>query len=106
MSRRSPVVELARLREWGSTLWDPMCLTGEAGREGVYDSFLLGAFGRLRAGQSQTEVVDYLVAVELELRGVRQVSGAAYTARVLVERLSEYAESLPPGSVRVEPVPV
>lgn len=106
MSRLTPVVELAKLREWGSALWDPMCLAGEVGREDAYDRFLLGAFGRLRAGQSQAEVVDYLVQAELELRGVRQISGAAYTARVLVERLTEYADSLPPGPVTVEPVPV
>ena len=105
MSRLTPVIELAKLRAWGATIWDPMCLTGEAGREDAYDSFLLGAFGRLRAGQSQAEVIDYLVEAELGLRGVRQVSGAAYTARVLVERLSEYAQSLPEGPVTVEPVP-
>ena len=81
MSRPTPVIELAVLRDWGATLWDPMCLTGEAGD--AYDRFLLGAFGRLRAGQTQAEVIDYLVQAELELRGVRQISGAAYTAAEL-----------------------
>lgn len=104
MSRLTPVIEMSVLRDWGVALWDPMCLTSEAGD--AYDRFVLGAFGRLRAGQTQAEVIDYLVQAELELRGVRQVAGAAYTARVLVERLSEYADSLPAGPLTVAPIPV
>jgi hypothetical protein len=90
-----PKFELSRLREIGWRLWDPIGLTDvEDWPEDEYDAYLLQAAARLWSGITETEVVDYLVRIEIEHMGLGPNDSARDRAFRVVSALVAYTGEL------------
>lgn len=73
---KHPKIQMARLREIGWELWDPIGLISDgsdwrtAGFADEYDSYLLRAAGMVRNGEPDGQILDYLIAAEVEQMGL------------------------------------
>jgi hypothetical protein len=102
-------IKLSRLREIGWSLWDPIGLrelSDDDWRDGgpcadEYDGYLLQAAGRLRRGESKSEVIAYLVETETGHIGLSLNETTRSRAEATVTAINAYLETLPPGPLKV-----
>jgi hypothetical protein len=96
-------ISLARLREIGWDLWDPISLRDidpdrDAGSgAGEYDSYLLRVAGMLCNREPIDTAVDYLVSIETEHMGMGLSATARGRAEATVRAIESYLAALPPG---------
>ena len=91
-----PTFQLTHLREIGWAKWDPIGVGGpdDGWPADEYDTYLLQAAGQLWNGQSDEEVVDYLVKIETEHMGLEAVPGIRQRAFDVVQSIRHYVETL------------
>lgn len=96
-SSNHPRVKLSRLRDIGWKLWDPIGLlppnvnwTDEEchSYSDEYDTYLLGAAGKLRNGASQESVVAYLTEIEEDHMGLGHSPGAGDRLKAVVAAIA------------------
>lgn len=98
------VFDLAVLRDIGWRFWDPIGLLGEdadwrnePGFADEYDDYLLEIAERLQRGDSEKDVVDYLVAIESEFIGLGFQPDAYLRATDVAQRVKAYIEAKRPS---------
>jgi hypothetical protein len=91
-----PKIELSRLREIGWAIWDPIGLGVENRPDDEYDSYLLEAAVRLRNGDSDDAVADFLVHIEADHMDLGRSAQATERALRCVRALRAYLEE--PGA--------
>lgn len=88
-----PKIKLSRLRDIGWSIWDPIGLLDEGQRwddeecqhfADEYDTYLLQAAGRLRRGEPDHAVVEYLAQMEAEQMGLGVREGVYSRAELVV----------------------
>ena len=85
-------MDLDRLRRIGWTHWNPIGLAGPpATPADEYDAYLSRTFGMLTAGQSEADVIAYLVGCAEVDMGVRPADHVA--ARTTVAALADLIET-------------
>ena len=88
-----PKIRLSNLRDIGWQLWDPIGILSKGESwEGEpfadeYDSYLMQAAGRLRRDQPTSEVIQYLVDIEIYHMGVARRKTAEHRATRTVEAI-------------------
>lgn len=96
--RRS--VNIAKLREIGWSLWDPIGLLDTKDSsvadfpEDEYDSYLLIAFSKLKNGASADLVADYLYNISNEYMGLGESSQLRAKAELTAQEIYESLEFL------------
>jgi hypothetical protein len=81
--------QLARLREIGWSLWDPIGLEDfRDDCEDEYDDYLLEAFARLQRGAEVEDVARYLMEVEATHMGLGPRASALARATTTTEALA------------------
>ena len=94
-----PTFKLSCLRDIGLGHWDPIGIAGPNGNwpeeaADEYDSYLLQAAAKLWNGQSNADVADYLVEIEIEHMGLSAMPGLRDRAVTVTEELRSYVEGL------------
>ena len=94
-----PTFKLSSLRDIGWEHWDPIGIAGPNGSwpeeaADEFDSYLLQAAAKLWNGQSNADVADYLVEIEIEHMGLSAMPGLRDRAVTVVEELRSYVEGL------------
>ena len=89
-----PKFKLSRLRDIGWNEWNPISLNRTESAEDEYDSYLLGAAGRLWNGDSEEAVASYLADIEANHMGLGHGFGIKLRALATAKAIREYAESL------------
>ena len=95
-----PKIPLAILREFGSTLWDPIDMMPHLPAD-EYDTYLLQLVSRLRGGSSDESAIQYLVTIESEAMGLGATPTARDRAAALVTAVRSYLGDFPPGHLKV-----
>ncbi len=90
-----PTFKLARLREIGWSLWDPIGLNDLEGRpDDEYDQYLLQAAAKIWSGAPENEVGAYLAIIQSDYMGLGQVAGAQERISEVVRALANYVSEL------------
>lgn len=94
-------IDIAVLRDIGWEHWDPIALLDEdedwrdePGFADEYDTYLIEATERLQRGDSDAEVVEYLVGIESEHMGLGIRPDTRPRAVAVVAQIRAYVESI------------
>jgi uncharacterized protein YbgA (DUF1722 family) len=94
-------LSLETLRQFGWTLWDPICLEATECPRDEYDTYLLELVSLLRHGAAMDEAVEYLIHAETETIGMRRRIDTRSRAERLAEAVEGYLEGLPAGPLDI-----
>ena len=95
-----PSVKLSVLRDIGWDQWDPIRLNGAEGgwrrsnAADEYDRYLLRVVDRLRSGEPEGALVNYLVNIETGHMGQADLSTARSRAEATVAAIREEVEGI------------
>lgn len=98
---KASAIDIAVLRDIGWEHWDPIALMDEDGDwrdepefADEYDTYLIEAAARLRRGDSDADVVEYLVGIESEHIGLGIGPDTRPRAVAAVARIKAYVDSI------------
>lgn len=81
-------INLAKMRDIGWSLWDPIGLKHTNCPRDEYDSYIRKALDMLQQGRSSVETIDFLVAMETEHMGLSPRQDTRNRATRTVEALA------------------
>ena len=100
MTKATIDLHLARLRDVGWDVWDPIGLRTilgpwrDSSAEDEYDCYLLEAAERLKRLDPLSEIAEYLVAIEVEHMGLRPGASTFPRALAAVEAIKSYLATI------------
>jgi hypothetical protein len=97
-------ISLARLRDIGWKLWDPLAIRPPIGLwpddgEDQYDPFLLHASTMMYHGRSRQDAALYLIQVASDLLGRADIDRVA--AATTANAIADYLQTLPGGPRKI-----